>query len=86
MDAKIRYRDHRLAAVSTLDWDGAYRARVALTVVRPGRPLSQRFVDFEVFKTKAEADTRAIVGGKLWIDDQLRIANAAFPTEFDTLV
>jgi len=86
MSAPLRYKDHRLTAVSTLDFDGTYRSRVALTVVRLGRPLSQRFVDFESFATKAEADERAIKGGKRWIDDQQRIASAAFPTEFDTLV
>jgi hypothetical protein len=86
MNSKIRYRDYRLTAVSTLDLDGKYRSRVALTVARPGRPLSQRFIDFESFVTKEAADERAITAGKLWIDDQYRIASTAFPTEFDTLV
>jgi hypothetical protein len=85
MSDKIRYRDYRLAPVSTLEFDGTYRSRAALTITKPGRPMSQRFVDFEAFATKAEADEHAITEGKRWIDDQYRIAKAAFFTEFDTL-
>jgi hypothetical protein len=86
MTAPIRYQRYLLRAVSTLEFGGTYRARAALTAVKDGRPRSQRFMDFESFATKAAADERAIEGGKLWIDAQTRIASAAFPTEFDTIV
>lgn len=87
MTVQTRYRDYRLTAVSTPDFGGKFRSRVALTVLKLGRPLSQRFVDFDVFSTKAAADERAIEGGKLWIDDQHRIASiTAFQTDYDTLV
>lgn len=87
MTVQTRYRDYRLTAASTPDFGGSFRSRVALIVVKPGRPLAQRFVDFEVFSTKAAADQRAIDGGKHWIDDQERIASiTTFQTDYDTLV
>ena len=86
MTVQTRYRDYRLTSASTPEFGGSFRSRVALVAVKPGRPLSQRFVDFEVFSTKAEADQRAIEGGKHWIDDQQRIARiTTFKTEYDTL-
>ena len=85
MNAQIRYRDYRLSAISTADFNGTYRSRLAMTVVRKGRPLSQRFLDFEAFSTKEAADERAIQGGKDWIDDRERAASAQFRDEYDTL-
>lgn len=73
-------------AVSTPEFGGRFQSRVALTVIRLGRPLSQRFVDFGVFPDKAQADEYAIEGGKRWIDDQRRAASTAFRVEYDTLV
>jgi hypothetical protein len=82
----VRYREYRLTAVSTPEFNGTYRSRAALTVVRLGRPLSQRFVDFEVFSTKAAADEYAIKGAKIWIDEQSRATNSTFRDDYDTLV
>lgn len=85
MGAQFRHKDFLLAAVSTGNDNGSYRSRVALTAVKQGRPQSQRFIDFESFSTQALADQRAIDGGKLWIDNQARIASRAFPTDFGTI-
>ena len=86
MNASTRYKDYRISAVSTLDFNATYRSRVVITEVRKGRPMSQRFLDFEAFSTRAAADERAIQGGKHWIDNRLRAASAAFRDEFDTIV
>jgi hypothetical protein len=86
MTAPIRYKHYLLRAVSTLEFGGTYRSRAALIAVKDGRPRSQRFIDFESYSSREVADGRAIEGGKYWIEDQLRIARAAFPIDFDTLV
>ena len=50
------------------------------------RPRLQRFVDFETFHDPVEADERAIEGGKVWVDHQIRLAVTSFPTDFATLI
>lgn len=86
MGPQLRHKDYLLAAVSTRNDNGTYRSRVALTAVKQGRPQSQRFIDFESFSAEVQADERALAGGKSWVDDQLRIASRAFPTDFGTIV
>ena len=86
MIAKFIYKGYQLAPITTRNEDGSYQARVAIMRVGAERPRSQRFVDFEAFRDPVEADKRAIEGGKVWIEHQIRLAVTSFPTDFATLI
>ena len=85
MNSTFLYKGYQLATMTTRNDDGSYQARVAIMLASAARPCSQRFADFETFLDRAEAEERAIEGGKAWIDDQLALAGRSFPTDFATL-
>jgi hypothetical protein len=69
---KYFYRDHCLVTTTAATGDGRFQAGVAVIVLCNSRTLSQRFLDFDVFGSKDEADRQAIEGGKEWVETQLR--------------
>ena len=85
MTPTFLYKGYRLTPTTTRDADGAYQARIAIITLSGDRPRSQRFVDFELFHGRHEADERAIAGGKEWIDAHLNVTRMSYPTRFATL-
>jgi hypothetical protein len=85
MKPKCFYRGYHLACISTQTDNGHYRARVAVMALDGERTRSQRFLDMETFGNEAEADERAIAGGKEWIDGQLHRERLDLPTNFAPL-
>ncbi len=80
MATRCLYKDYYLTAGSIRTDSGRYQARVAITALAGEKTRSQRFLDLDEFATEAEAETRAIAGGKDWIDAQARI-EAAQPAQ-----
>ena len=85
MTPTFLYKGYRLTPSTTQDADGTYQARIAIVTLSGDRPRSQRFVDFELFHDRPEADERAIEGGKEWIDAHLNVTRMIYPTRFATL-
>jgi len=67
------YKGYYLTSGSIRTESGRYQARVAVTALASEKTRSQRFLDLDDFATEAEADERAIAGGKDWIDAQARL-------------
>jgi len=85
MTSTLLYKGYRLAPTTTQDSDSLYQARVAIVTLSGDRPRSQRFVDFELYGDRDEADARAIAGGKEWIDAHLSVTRMTYPARFATL-
>jgi hypothetical protein len=68
MTVKCFYRDYYLVAMSSNTTCGRFQSRVAVLVLSDARTHSQRFLDFDLFNTKKEADEGAIERGKEWVD------------------
>ena len=73
MSARGIYRGYTFADVSTAMENGRYRARVAIMALDGSRTRSQRFLDLEVFPTRA------------WIDANAGTDQLALPTNFSPL-
>ena len=85
MKSKCIYRSYCLASITTPSDDGRYRARVVIIALGDERTRSQRFLDLETFSSVAEAEDRAIAGGKEWVDKQLMQDQFQVPTDFAAL-
>jgi hypothetical protein len=85
MKPRFLHQDYHLAAITTKTDDGKFRARVAIMALSGDRTRSQRFLDFETFDTEAQADERAIAGGKEWIDTHIRHESLGSNTNFAIL-
>jgi hypothetical protein len=85
MNTRFIHRDYHVLATTTRTDDGKFLARVAIMALSGDRTRSQRFVDFEAFDTEAQADERAIAGGKEWIDVHIRHERLASDTNFAIL-
>lgn len=79
MTPTLLYKGYRLAPTTTQDGDCQYQARVAIVTLSGDRPRSQRFIDFELFGDRSEADARAIAGGKEWVDAHLSAVRITYP-------
>ena len=71
------HRDFTVCDLTTQTEDGRYKARAAVMPLGGSRTLFQRFLDFEMFDTKAEATARAHAGARAWIDEELRHVSIA---------
>jgi hypothetical protein len=71
--------------VSTPTENGRYRARVAILALDGERTRSQRFIDLEVFPTRAEAGERVVKVARAWIDANADQDELALPTNFSPL-
>jgi hypothetical protein len=85
MKPKCYYKGYHLACITSAMDDGTFQARVAIMTLDAQRTRSQRFIDLEVFRDEAQADLRAIAGGKEWIEAQLRREQLEAPTNFAAL-
>jgi hypothetical protein len=85
MTPTLLYKGFRLAPTTTQDGDDMYQARVAIVTLNGDRPRSQRFVDFELYRDRSEADARAIAGGMEWVDAHLNVTRLSYPMRFATL-
>jgi hypothetical protein len=71
MDFPVIYRGYSFVDLTTLVGVGAYKARAAVVVAPREQPQSQRFLDFEVFERRSDAQRRAIEGARAWIDAEV---------------
>ena len=69
---KCIYKDFYLSAMSSPTNDGTFQARVAIATLNSLRTRAQQFLDLDVWATLEQANTRAIEGGKEWVDAQIR--------------
>jgi hypothetical protein len=65
--------------------NGRYRARVAIMALDGTRTRSQRFIDLEVFHSRAEAGERVVMVARAWIDANAGRDELALPSNFSTL-
>jgi hypothetical protein len=79
------YKGYTFADVSTPLESGQYRARVAIMALDGTRTRSQRFLDLEIFRTKAEANERVLMVARAWIDANAGRDQLALPTSFSPL-
>jgi len=79
------YKGYTFADVSTPMESGQYRARVAIMALDGTRTRSQRFLDLEIFRTKAEASERVLMAARAWIDANVGREQLALPTNFSAL-
>lgn len=73
------YKGYYLTSGSIRTDSGRYQARVAITALAGEKTRSQRFLDLDEYPTEAEANERAIAGGKDWIDVQAQLEAAPAP-------
>ena len=85
MSARGIYKGYTFADVSTQLENGRYRARVAIMALEGTRTRSQRFIDLEVFHTRAEAGERVVKVARAWIDANAGHDELALPTNFSPL-
>jgi len=85
VSARGIYKGYTFAGVSTPTENGKYRARVVIIAVDGSSTRSQRFVDFEICRTEAEANERAMKGAMAWIDANSGPDQLALPTKFAAL-
>ena len=85
MSATGIYKGYTFADVSTPTENGRYRARVAILALDGERTRSQRFIDLEVFHTRAEAGERVVKVARAWIDANAGHDELALPTNFSPL-
>ena len=85
MSARGIYKGYTFADVSTPLENGRYRARVAIMALEGTRTRSQRFIDLEVFHTRAEAGERVVKVARAWIDANAGHDELALPTNFSPL-
>ena len=85
MSARGIYKGYTFADVSTQLENGRYRARVAIMALEGTRTRSQRFIDLEVFHTRAEAGERVVKVARAWIDANADQDELALPTNFSPL-
>jgi hypothetical protein len=85
LSARGIYKGYTFADVSTPLESGQYRARVAIMALDGTRTRSQRFLDLEVCRTRAEASERVLMVAKAWIDDNAGRDQLALPTNFSPL-
>jgi hypothetical protein len=85
LSARGIYKGYTFADVSTPMEGGKYRARVAIMALDGTRTRSQRFLDLEIFRTKAEASERVLTVAKAWIDANAGHDQLALPTNFSPL-
>jgi len=85
LSARGIYNGYTFADVSTPLENGRYRARVAIMALDGTRTRSQRFLDLEVFATRAEAGERVATVAKAWIDANAGHDQLALPTNFSAL-
>jgi len=76
------HRDFTVYDLTAQMEDGRYMARAAVVGRRESRTLSQHFLDFETFESKAEATARAQAGARAWIDEEMWYAPLALPTNY----
>lgn len=62
------YKGYIVTDLTTRTEDGRYKARAAIISLEGTRTRSQRFLDFETFRTQAEAQARALAAARAWID------------------
>ena len=79
------YKGYTFVDVSTPMESGQYRARVAIIALDGSRTRSQRFLDLEIFRTRAEASERVLTVAKAWIDANAGRDQLALPTTFSPL-
>ena len=81
----LTYKGYTVSNRTTQMEDGRYRAQAAVISLHGGRTRSQRFLDFETFRTEVEAEVRALAGAMAWIDQELRQDRLALPSSFAAL-
>jgi len=82
LSARGIYKGYTFADVSTPMDNGRYRARVAIMALDGTRTRSQRFIDLEVFPTRAEAGERVVTVARAWIDANAGHDELALPSNF----
>jgi len=85
LSARGIYKGYTFADVSTVLENGRYRARVAIMALDGSRTRSQRFLDLEVFTSRAEAGDRVVAVARAWIDANAGSDELALPTNFSPL-
>ena len=85
LSARGIYKGYTYTDVSTPMENGRYRARVAIMALDGTRTRSQRFIDLEVFASRAEASERVVVVAEAWIDANAGHDQLALPTNFSSL-
>lgn len=85
VSAKDIYKGYTFADMSTQTDSGQYRARVAIMVLDGTRTRSQRFLDLELFRTRDEANDRAMSVAKTWIEENCGQDQLALPSSFSSL-
>lgn len=85
MSGRSIYKGYTFVAVSTQTERGTYRSRVAIVALDGTHTRSQRFLDLEIFQTKAEANDRAMTAAKAWIDANAGNDQLALPTNLGAL-
>jgi len=70
MSSRYFYQGYNFVDLSTLIDAGNYRSRVAVVAATTTKAPSQHFLDFEVFSNHADAQRRAFLGARAWIDSQ----------------
>ena len=85
MSARGIYKGYTFADVSTPTESGRYHARVAIMALDGTRTRSQRFIDLEIFRTRAEAGERVMTVARAWIDANAGRDQLALPTNFSPL-
>ncbi|MDP9224651.1 MAG: hypothetical protein M3P18_12505 [Actinomycetota bacterium] len=85
VNARRIYKGYTVTDVSTQTESGKYRARVAIMALDGTHTRSQRFLDSEIFRTKAEANERAMTVAMAWINANSGRDQLALPTNFSPL-
>jgi hypothetical protein len=85
MTSRYFYQGYNFVDLTTLIDTGRYRSRVAVVAATDVTAPSQHFLDFEVFSNHAEAQRRAFLGARAWIDGRSREEEPAFPARLAPL-
>jgi hypothetical protein len=85
MNEKLLHAGYYLSSMSNPADGGGFQSRVAVMVLSAEKTRSQRFLDFECYPTQAQANRRAIEGGKEWVDAQVSREMFREPTNLAAL-
>ena len=85
MNSRYFYQGYNFVDLTTLIDAGKYRSRVAVVAATGAKASSQHFLDFEVFSNHADAQRRAFLGARAWIDSQLGDHQPEFPARLAPL-
>lgn len=85
MNSRYFYQGYNFIDLTTPISVGKYQSRVAIVPATETSAPSQHFLDFEIFSNQADAQRRAFLGARAWIDRQIDKRKLSFPTRLASL-